>query len=143
MARAGFPLVSLLLLSGHNRARQRDKLVLALEELSSLQEESEKLDQFLQTQWIKHVPGQLGLMTTTSLFPDIKRCSNSFPPPPLPGKPFFASFTTWNVYHVICAMISYVESGFELELYAVHEYPYILWYLGEFLYGWLLSTLSR
>ena len=40
-------------------------------------------------------------------------------------------------------MISYVESGFELELYAVHEYPYILWYLGEFLYGWLLSTLNR
>jgi len=115
MARAGFPLISLLLLSGHNRARQRDKWAVALEELSSLQEESEKLDQFLQTQWIKHVP----------------------------GKPFFASFTTWNVYHVICAMISYVESGFELELYAVHEYPYILWYLGEFLYGWLLSTLSR
>jgi len=115
MARAGFPLVSLLLLSGHNRARQRDKWAMAIEELSSLQEESEKLDQFLQTQWIKNVP----------------------------GKPFFASFTTWNVYHVICAMISYVESGFELELYAVHEYPYILWYLGEFLYGWLLSTLNR
>jgi len=115
MTRAGFPLVSLLLLSGHNRARQRDKWAVVLEELSTLQEESEKLDQFLQTQWIKHVP----------------------------GKPFFASFTTWNVYHVICAMIAYVESGFELELYAVHEYPYILWYLGEFLYGWLLSTLSR
>ena len=40
-------------------------------------------------------------------------------------------------------MIAYVESGFELELYAVHEYPYVLWYLGEFLYGWLLSTLNR
>jgi len=115
MTRAGYSLVSLLLLSGHNRARQRDKWAMALEELGALQEESEKLDQFLQTQWIKHVP----------------------------GKPFFASFTTWNVYHVICAMIAYVESGFELELYAVHEYPYILWYLGEFLYGWLLSTLNR
>ena len=59
MARAGFPLVSLLLLSGHNRARQRDKWAMAIEELSSLQEESEKLDQFLQTQWIKNVPGML------------------------------------------------------------------------------------
>ena len=57
MTRAGFPLVSLLLLSGHNRARQRDKWAVVLEELSTLQEESEKLDQFLQTQWIKHVPG--------------------------------------------------------------------------------------
>ena len=59
MTRAGFPLVSLLLLSGHNRARQRDKWAMVLEELSSLQEESEKLDQFLQTQWIKHVPGEI------------------------------------------------------------------------------------
>jgi len=108
-------MVSLLLLSGHNRARQRDKWAMALEELGAFQEESEKLDQFLQQQWIKHVP----------------------------GKPFFASFTTWNLYHVLLAMIRYLESGFELELYAVHEYPYILWYLGEFLYGWLISTLSR
>lgn len=115
LTRAAFPIVSLLLLFGHNRARQRDKWALVLEEFGALQEESEKLDQFLQGQWIKHVP----------------------------GKPFFASFSTWNVYHVIQSMISYVESGFELELYATHEYPYILWYLGEFLYGWSLSTVSR
>lgn len=40
-------------------------------------------------------------------------------------------------------MVHYVLSGFELELYATHEYPYIYWYLHEFLYGWLCSTLNR
>ena len=69
MTRAGYSLVSLLLLSGHNRARQRDKWAMALEELGALQEESEKLDQFLQTQWIKHVPGNLenALITASSV----------------------------------------------------------------------------
>lgn len=40
-------------------------------------------------------------------------------------------------------MIRYVLTGFELELYSVHEFAYIYWYLYEFLYGWLLSALSR
>ena len=40
-------------------------------------------------------------------------------------------------------MIRYILTGFELELYSVHEYSYIYWYLYEFLYGWLLSSLSR
>jgi len=40
-------------------------------------------------------------------------------------------------------MIHYVLTGFELELYSVHEFGYIYWYLYEFLYGWLLSSLSR
>ncbi|OBS72381.1 hypothetical protein A6R68_13048 [Neotoma lepida] len=37
----------------------------------------------------------------------------------------------------------YLLSGFELELYSMHEYYYIYWYLSEFLYAWLMSTLSR
>lgn len=40
-------------------------------------------------------------------------------------------------------MIRYLYSGFELELYSLHEYAYIYWYLHEFLYAWLLSTYSR
>uniref|UniRef100_A0A0E9Q170 N-alpha-acetyltransferase 35, NatC auxiliary subunit n=1 Tax=Anguilla anguilla TaxID=7936 RepID=A0A0E9Q170_ANGAN len=40
-------------------------------------------------------------------------------------------------------MIHYLLSGFELELYSMHEYYYIYWYLSEFLYAWLMSTLSR
>jgi hypothetical protein len=40
-------------------------------------------------------------------------------------------------------MIRYVLSGFELELYAVHEFSYIYWYLYEFLYAWLLSAYAR
>lgn len=37
----------------------------------------------------------------------------------------------------------YLLSGFELELYSVHEYHYIFWYLYEFLYGWLVSAITR
>jgi len=40
-------------------------------------------------------------------------------------------------------MIRYVLTGFELELYSVHEFPYLYWYMYEFLYGWLISSLSR
>lgn len=40
-------------------------------------------------------------------------------------------------------MIMYLLSGFELELYSVHEYHYIFWYLYQFLYGWLVSALTR
>ena len=40
-------------------------------------------------------------------------------------------------------MIQYLLSGFELELYSMHEYYYIYWYLSEFLYAWLMSTLSH
>lgn len=40
-------------------------------------------------------------------------------------------------------MVMYLLSGFELELYSVHEYHYIFWYLYEFLYGWLVSAITR
>lgn len=40
-------------------------------------------------------------------------------------------------------MIMYLLSGFELELYSVHEYHYIFWYLHEFLYAWLVSAITR
>lgn len=37
----------------------------------------------------------------------------------------------------------YLLSGFELELYSIHEYIYIYWYLSQFLYNWIVSTLNR
>lgn len=40
-------------------------------------------------------------------------------------------------------MIRYVLSGFELELYSFHEYPYLFWYLYELLYPWLSTCLHR
>ena len=52
-------------------------------------------------------------------------------------------FGNWLLYHISKIMIRYILTGFELELYSVHEFSYIYWYLYEFLYGWLLSSLSR
>ena len=51
--------------------------------------------------------------------------------------------TTWLLYHIIRVMVRYVLSGFELELYARHEYCYIFYYLHELLYPWLINCLHR
>ena len=40
-------------------------------------------------------------------------------------------------------MIRYILSGFELELFSLHEYPYMYWYLYELLYPWLTTCLHR
>lgn len=52
-------------------------------------------------------------------------------------------FSTWVLYHSLRAISMYLLSGFELELYSIHEYIYIYWYLSQFLYNWIVSTLSR
>lgn len=52
-------------------------------------------------------------------------------------------FSTWVLYNSLRAMSMYLLSGLELELYSVHEYMYIFWYLSQFLYNWIVSTLSR
>ncbi|RWS18030.1 N-alpha-acetyltransferase 35: NatC auxiliary subunit-like protein [Dinothrombium tinctorium] len=109
------PMTSLLQISGHNRARQREKLAQALEELATLQDEAEKLDSFL---------NNISQKLDTPLS-------------------HMGYFSTWILYHILRVMIQYLLSGFELELYSTHEYPYIFWYLYEFLYGWMVSTLNR
>lgn len=109
------PMTMLLQINGHNRARQREKLVHALEELSSLQNEAEKLDTYL------------------------NRLSQKLETP----FSHMGYFSTWAIFHILRVMIQYLLSGFELELYSAHEYPYIFWYLYEFLYGWMCSTLNR
>ncbi|XP_045436034.1 N-alpha-acetyltransferase 35, NatC auxiliary subunit isoform X5 [Pipistrellus kuhlii] len=60
-----------------------------------------------------------------------------------PQRQHLACLGTWVLYHNLKIMIQYLLSGFELELYSMHEYYYIYWYLSEFLYAWLMSTLSR
>lgn len=40
-------------------------------------------------------------------------------------------------------MALFLLSGLELELYSVHEYLYVFWYLYEFLFGWVISALTR
>ena len=109
------PMANLTQICGHNRARQREKLAQILDELAALQEESEKIDSFLTGFTQKSEPS----------------CSH------------IGFFSTWILYHILRVMIHYLLSGFELELYATHEYPYIFWYLYEFLFGWMVSTLNR
>ncbi|XP_064292563.1 N-alpha-acetyltransferase 35, NatC auxiliary subunit isoform X2 [Plodia interpunctella] len=110
LARCVRPFAVLLQVCGHNRARQRDKLALLLDELATLQDEAESVDAV--------VSGAAGSAPR-------------------------AYFGTWILYHVLRVMIAYLLSGLELELYSVHEYHYIFWYLYEFLYGWLVSALGR
>ncbi|XP_039758508.1 N-alpha-acetyltransferase 35, NatC auxiliary subunit isoform X1 [Pararge aegeria] len=104
------PFAVLVQVCGHNRARQRDKLALLLDDFAALQDEAESVDAL--------VSGAAGTVL----------------------RPYF---TTWILYHVLRVMIAYLLSGLELELYSVHEYHYIFWYLYEFLYGWLVSALGR
>ena len=37
----------------------------------------------------------------------------------------------------------YILSGFELELFSAHEYPYLYWYLYELLFPWLTTCLHK
>ncbi|XP_050387946.1 uncharacterized protein LOC126804753 [Argentina anserina] len=41
---------------------------------------------------------------------------------------------SWTTYHLARLCIKYILSGLELELFSVHEYPYVFWYLYEILY---------
>ncbi|XP_060805170.1 N-alpha-acetyltransferase 35, NatC auxiliary subunit isoform X1 [Amyelois transitella] len=104
------PFAVLLQVCGHNRARQRDKFALLLDEMSVLQDEAETVDAVISSAM---------------------------------GTSVRSYFGTWILYHVLRIMIAYLLSGLELELYSVHEYHYIFWYLNEFLYGWLVSALGR
>ncbi|XP_059048022.1 N-alpha-acetyltransferase 35, NatC auxiliary subunit isoform X2 [Achroia grisella] len=110
LSRCVRPFAVLLQVCGHNRARQRDKFALLLDEFATLQDEAESVDAV--------VSGAA-------------------------GSGLRAYFGTWLLYHVLRVMIAYLLSGLELELYSVHEYHYIFWYLYEFLYGWLVSALGR
>ncbi|CAG2108905.1 unnamed protein product [Medioppia subpectinata] len=113
--RAVRPMASLTQICGHNRARQREKLAQILEELTALQDEADKVDNYLNALTQKSDP------QTSHL----------------------GYYSTWVLYHILRVMTQYLLSGFELELYSPHEYQYIFWYLYEFLYGWIVSTLNR
>jgi hypothetical protein len=44
-----------------------------------------------------------------------------------PNRQHLACFGTWVLYHTLQTMIHYTLAGFELELYAPHEYHYVYW----------------
>lgn len=111
------PFGLLLQATGHNRARQRDKIAQLLEEFSTVQEEADRID---------------SMLNTISLSAEGAS-----------GKPHSLFLGTWLLYHVLRLMVRYVLSGFELELYSVHEWPMVFWYLYELLYPWLINCLHR
>lgn len=100
---------------GFNRARQRDKIARLLDNFASLQDEAERVDTFLD----KQLNGESSIGTCRT------------------------SFGTWVLYYCLRAMSLFLLSGLELELYSVHEYLYVFWYLYEFLFGWIVSALTR
>ena len=93
-----------------------------LEEFALVQEEADKLDTMLNA--VAASSGQLstggGATNANMLY-----------------------LSTWMLYHVLRLMIRYILSGFELELFSQHEYPYMYWYLYELLYPWLTTCLHR
>lgn len=105
----------LIVLSGYNRSRQRKKLVILLEDFANTIDEAINLDAYFGT-----VAKKLGFEVGTHLY-----------------------FTTWVMYYILRIAITYVLTGFSLELYAPHEYPYIYCYLSEFLFNWLHENLDR
>lgn len=107
--------MTFLQVCGFNRARQRDKLVRLLNDFANLQDEAERVDAYLHT---------IAMKTEVS-------------------RQHLACFGTWVLYNCLRAMGLFLLLGLELELYSVHEYLYIFWYLYEFLFGWIVSALTR
>ena len=125
------PMCMLIQTFGHNRARQRDKIPNLLEELALVQEEADKLDTMLNAV----LASGNGAGSNTNSNVNAKEGVNS--------NKNMLYLSTWLLYHVLRVMIRYILSGFELELFSVHEYPYMYWYLYELLYPWLTTCLHR
>ena len=114
VGKASVVMLSLLHAHGHNRARQRERLGDILEELGNLQEEADKVD------------SELNMM--------LQGIDNK--------RQHLACFGSWVLYHALKVMIEYIFLGFELELFNIHEFHYVYWYL-DFLSGWGINCLSR
>lgn len=100
---------------GYNRARQRDKLARLIEGFANIQVEAVRIDSLL---------NMIAEQTDSA------------------GK-HSSHFSTWVLYNCFRAMMLYLMSGFELELYSVHEFLYIYWYPYELLIGFIVSALTR
>lgn len=110
-------------LCGFNRARQRDKLAHLIENFDPLQVDAARLDSLMNQMAIERA-----MEGNESHATALKHSTH---------------FSTWVLYNCFRAMLIYLMSGFELELYAVHEFLYIYWYPYEFLVGFLVSALTR
>ncbi|XP_037941974.1 N-alpha-acetyltransferase 35, NatC auxiliary subunit homolog, partial [Teleopsis dalmanni] len=115
--------VQFIRICGYNRARQREKLSRFLESFESIQVEAARLDSHL------------------SVLASEKAAEGN--EPHATALKYSAQFSTWVHYNCFRAMMLYLMSGFELELYSVHEYIYIYWYPYELLIGFIVSALTR
>ncbi|XP_030368987.1 N-alpha-acetyltransferase 35, NatC auxiliary subunit homolog [Scaptodrosophila lebanonensis] len=108
---------------GFNRARQRDKLARLIENFDTIQVDAARLDSLMNLMANERALEGNELHATA-----LKHSTH---------------FSTWVLYNCFRAMLIFLMSGFELELYAVHEFLYIYWYPYEFLVGFLVSALTR
>ncbi|XP_017479864.1 PREDICTED: N-alpha-acetyltransferase, 35 NatC auxiliary subunit homolog [Rhagoletis zephyria] len=108
---------------GFNRARQRDKLARFIDSFDNIQVEAARLDSHL-TIMANEKAAEGNELHATAL-------------------KHSAQFATWVLYNCFRAMMLYLMSGFELELYSVHEFLYIYWYPYELLIGFIVSALTR
>lgn len=102
---------------GFNRARQRDKLARFIEGLGNVQVEAARLDSHLSVLTAEKAVAESGNSAGSTNNGSIKHT---------------AQFATWVLYNCFRAMMLYLMSGFELELYSVHEFLYIYWYAMNF-----------
>ncbi len=136
--------MSLLLQAfGHNRARQRDKIATVIEEFAAVQEEADKLDNMLNAVAASAAAAAATLPSSSSASSSSPSQSSEAAAVAAAGRSSVLFFSTWLLYHVLRVMVRYILSGFELELYSQHEYPYLYWYLYELLFPWLASCLQR
>lgn len=134
------PFCSLIQIHGHNRARQRDKLGHILEEFATLQDEVSSrlhlnvffllLSSFCFA--ISHYREQTETLQPLNALcaPQAEKVDaalHSLLMKLEPQRQHLACLGTWILYHNLRIMIQYLLSGFELELYSMHEYYYIYW----------------
>ncbi|KAF7492143.1 N-alpha-acetyltransferase 35, NatC auxiliary subunit [Sarcoptes scabiei] len=97
---------NLIQIYGHNRASQRGKLIIVLNELVCISEECSKLEQ----------------------------CINN---------PSYCDYLQiWILFYKFNLISQYLLSGFELELYSIHEYAYIYFEL-DYIWDYLAMIFKR
>lgn len=112
-----------LRICGFNRARQRDKLARFIVSFDSIQVEAARLD------------SNLSMLANEKALEGNEAAATTLK--------YSTQFATWVLYNCLRAMMLYIMSGFELELYSVHEFLYIYWYPYELLIGFIVSALTR
>lgn len=114
--RACVPFSNLFYSLCNNRARTREKLSNLLDEFSVLQDESEKLDQWLQKYFLQHILQINVTPLNSQTFLLLEKTSY-----------FFQFILHWTLIIMEC----YLFMGFELTLYSKREFYDVYFYLAQ------------